>query len=114
MGHHSHDRTREICDYDIYDQPSEDNAVLRIFDLNESPSQPMENGRGETVRLVNTGLGLWQRQGYVNSPPAWWLIGAYLLLSAALLLPGKWRSWRLALLAGLVVAGWLWLRRICR
>src|SRR5205085_2294733 len=46
-------------------------------------------------------LGLWQRQGYVNSPPAWWLIGAYLLLSAALLLPGKWRSWRLALLAGL-------------
>jgi len=31
--------------------------VLRIFDLNESPSQPMENGRGETVRLVNTGLG---------------------------------------------------------
>ena len=40
-----------------YDQPSEDNTVLRIFDLNESPSQPMENGRGETVRLVNTGLG---------------------------------------------------------
>jgi len=31
--------------------------VLRIFDLNACPSTPMENGRGETIRLINTGLG---------------------------------------------------------
>ena len=31
--------------------------MLRIFDLNASPTQPMENGRGETIRMVNTGVG---------------------------------------------------------
>lgn len=31
--------------------------MLRIFDLNACPATPMENGRGETVRLINTGLG---------------------------------------------------------
>ena len=31
--------------------------MLRIFDLNACPSTPMENGRGETIRLINTGLG---------------------------------------------------------
>jgi mannose-6-phosphate isomerase-like protein (cupin superfamily) len=37
--------------------PSKQDAVLKIFDLNECRPQPMENGRGETVRLINTGLG---------------------------------------------------------
>jgi hypothetical protein len=31
--------------------------VLKIFDLNACPSTPIENGRGETIRLINTGLG---------------------------------------------------------
>ena len=31
--------------------------MLKILDLGQCPVQPMENGRGETVRLVNTDLG---------------------------------------------------------
>jgi mannose-6-phosphate isomerase-like protein (cupin superfamily) len=31
--------------------------VLKIFDLNASAAVPMENGRGETIRLINSGLG---------------------------------------------------------
>jgi mannose-6-phosphate isomerase-like protein (cupin superfamily) len=31
--------------------------VLRIFDLQECVPVPMEHGRGETIRLVNTGTG---------------------------------------------------------
>ena len=31
--------------------------VLKILDLDTCPATPMENGRGETIRLVNTGLG---------------------------------------------------------
>lgn len=31
--------------------------MLKIFDLNACPTAPMENGRGETVRLINTGMG---------------------------------------------------------
>ena len=31
--------------------------MLKIFDLNACPTTPMENGRGETIRLINTGLG---------------------------------------------------------
>lgn len=31
--------------------------MLKILDLEQCPVQPMENGRGETVRLVNTDLG---------------------------------------------------------
>ena len=31
--------------------------VLKILDLDTSPAIPMENGRGETIKLVNTGLG---------------------------------------------------------
>ena len=31
--------------------------MLKIFDLNTCPSAPMENGRGETIRLINTGVG---------------------------------------------------------
>jgi uncharacterized cupin superfamily protein len=32
-------------------------SVLKIFDLNTAAAVPMENGRGETIRLVNTTLG---------------------------------------------------------
>ena len=39
------------------DHPVKDVAVLKIFDLSACPSQPMANGRGETVRLINTSLG---------------------------------------------------------
>ena len=35
----------------------EEDYVLKIFDLNTCPITPMENGRGETIRLVNTALG---------------------------------------------------------
>jgi HTH-type transcriptional repressor of puuD len=31
--------------------------MLKILDLEQCPAQPMENGRGETIRLVNTALG---------------------------------------------------------
>src|SRR5882672_4497020 len=31
--------------------------VLKIFDLQECVPVPMEHGRGETIRLVNTGTG---------------------------------------------------------
>ena len=31
--------------------------MLKIFDLNTCPAAPMENGRGETIRLINTGVG---------------------------------------------------------
>jgi len=31
--------------------------VLKIFDLNACPAAPMENGRGETIRLINTSIG---------------------------------------------------------
>lgn len=31
--------------------------MLKIFDLNTCPTTPMENGRGETIRLVNTTIG---------------------------------------------------------
>ena len=30
--------------------------MLKIFDLATTPTAPMENGRGETIRLVNTAL----------------------------------------------------------
>jgi mannose-6-phosphate isomerase-like protein (cupin superfamily) len=31
--------------------------MLKILDLDQCPVKPMENGRGETVRLVDTDLG---------------------------------------------------------
>lgn len=31
--------------------------MFKIFDLDMAATMPMENGRGETVRLVNTALG---------------------------------------------------------
>ena len=31
--------------------------MLKILDLDTCPASPMENGRGETIKLVNTGLG---------------------------------------------------------
>jgi mannose-6-phosphate isomerase-like protein (cupin superfamily) len=31
--------------------------VLKIFDLNACPTTPMDNGRGETIRLINTTVG---------------------------------------------------------
>lgn len=31
--------------------------MLKIFDLNACPASPMENARGETIRLINTALG---------------------------------------------------------
>lgn len=31
--------------------------MLKIFDLNTAAAVPMENGRGETIRLINTTLG---------------------------------------------------------
>ena len=31
--------------------------MLKIFDLNTATAVPMENGRGETLRLINTTLG---------------------------------------------------------
>jgi mannose-6-phosphate isomerase-like protein (cupin superfamily) len=36
---------------------SKEGFVLRIFDLQECVPVPMEHGRGETIRLVNTGTG---------------------------------------------------------
>jgi mannose-6-phosphate isomerase-like protein (cupin superfamily) len=32
-------------------------SVLKIFNLNTCPAAPMENGRGETIRMINTGIG---------------------------------------------------------
>ena len=32
-------------------------AMLKIFDLNACATAPMENGRGETIRLINSGTG---------------------------------------------------------
>ena len=40
--------------------------MLRIFDLNACPSVPMEQGRGETVRLVNSSLGTEKLDVHVN------------------------------------------------
>ena len=31
--------------------------MLKILDLNHCPGRPMENGRGETIPLVNPGMG---------------------------------------------------------
>ena len=31
--------------------------MLKILDLDTCPTSPMENGRGETIKLVNAGLG---------------------------------------------------------
>jgi HTH-type transcriptional repressor of puuD len=31
--------------------------MLKIFDLNTCPTTPMANGRGETIRLIDTGVG---------------------------------------------------------
>ena len=31
--------------------------MLKIFDLNTAATEPMENGRGETIRMINTKLG---------------------------------------------------------
>jgi mannose-6-phosphate isomerase-like protein (cupin superfamily) len=31
--------------------------MLKIFDLNTCPTTPMENGRGEKIPLINTGIG---------------------------------------------------------
>jgi mannose-6-phosphate isomerase-like protein (cupin superfamily) len=31
--------------------------VLKIFDLNTAATEPMDNGRGETIRMINTKLG---------------------------------------------------------
>src|SRR5580692_12527800 len=36
---------------------SEEEFVLKIFDLNTCPTTPMEKGRGETVRLINSAVG---------------------------------------------------------
>jgi mannose-6-phosphate isomerase-like protein (cupin superfamily) len=36
---------------------AEEKSVLKIFDLSTCPTAPMENGRGETIRLINTGIG---------------------------------------------------------
>jgi mannose-6-phosphate isomerase-like protein (cupin superfamily) len=36
---------------------TERQSVLKIFDLNACATAPMDNGRGETIRLVNTGTG---------------------------------------------------------
>src|SRR5580692_8807823 len=32
-------------------------SMLKIFDLNTCPTTPMANGRGETIRLIDTGVG---------------------------------------------------------
>jgi mannose-6-phosphate isomerase-like protein (cupin superfamily) len=31
--------------------------VLKIFDLNTAATEPMDNGRGETIRMINSKLG---------------------------------------------------------
>jgi mannose-6-phosphate isomerase-like protein (cupin superfamily) len=36
---------------------TEERSVLKIFDLSSCPRMPMEHGRGETVRLVNSTVG---------------------------------------------------------
>ncbi len=51
--------------------------------------------------LVDLGVGWWQRQGYVNDLPPWWLIGFYLLLASVLIAPRLLRHRRVALLTGL-------------
>ena len=40
--------------------------MIKIFDLNAYPSVPMEQGRGETVRLVNSSLGTEKLDLHVN------------------------------------------------
>jgi mannose-6-phosphate isomerase-like protein (cupin superfamily) len=35
----------------------EGESMVKIFDLSTCPTTPMENGRGETIRLINTGVG---------------------------------------------------------
>jgi mannose-6-phosphate isomerase-like protein (cupin superfamily) len=44
----------------------EGDIVLKIFDLNTCPAVPMEAGRGETVRLINTSLGTERIDLHVN------------------------------------------------
>ncbi len=51
--------------------------------------------------LVDLGVDWWQRQGYVNDLPPWWLIGFYLLLSLVLFAPQLLTHRRLALLTAL-------------
>lgn len=57
-----------------------------------------------TDSLVSFAGQFWQRQGYVSSIPAWWLIPAYLLLAVGLVLPTSYRATRLIFVAGV---GWL-------
>ena len=40
--------------------------MLRIFDLNACPSEPMGQERGETVRLVNSSLGTEKLDVHLN------------------------------------------------
>jgi len=40
--------------------------VIRIFDLNAAPAVPMEQGRGETVRLVDASIGTEKLDVHVN------------------------------------------------
>jgi mannose-6-phosphate isomerase-like protein (cupin superfamily) len=40
--------------------------VLKIFDLQECVPTPMDNGRGETIRLINTGIGTERIDVHVN------------------------------------------------
>jgi mannose-6-phosphate isomerase-like protein (cupin superfamily) len=40
--------------------------VIRIFDLSACPAVPMEQGRGETVRLVNASIGTEKLDVHVN------------------------------------------------
>src|SRR5262245_18647234 len=61
---HQHDkiasiRPAEVEAFDMADadQSAKDGAGFKIFDLGACATQPMANGRGETIRLINTGLG---------------------------------------------------------
>ena len=40
--------------------------MIRIFDLNAAPAVPMEQGRGETVRLVDASIGTEKLDVHVN------------------------------------------------
>jgi mannose-6-phosphate isomerase-like protein (cupin superfamily) len=41
-------------------------SMLKIFDLNTCPTTPMENGRGETIRLINTDVGTEKIDAHFN------------------------------------------------
>src|SRR5205823_934540 len=41
----------------ICQNPCEEDALFTIIDLKTAPTAAMENGRGETIRLINTALG---------------------------------------------------------